>query len=268
MHHVVSFAVAAALAGAPAILSAQDAVAPEAPPAPQAVQPVQAVAAAPRPATVLPAGTEIMLKMTQEVTTKGRGWEEGDQFNLVTAAPTLLGEYVVIPQGTKAIGRITWLTSRGAFGKSGKMDIELEYLELGGRRINLDGTYRQEGNGATLATVGGVIAAGVFAGFITGRSGTIPAGRELLATLESDLPVALPAGASIAPKPIQATYATPAQGMTASGTAEAAAADAMANVEASDAEMRARNEEAARADTEANIEAAIDAQALNEPERK
>lgn len=170
-------------------------------------QPVQAVSVAPRPATVLPAGTEIPLKMSQTVTTKGKGWEEGDQFGLAVASNIMLGDFVVIPQGTPAKGRITWLTSRGAFGKSGKMDIELEYVELGGRRINIDGTYRQEGNGATLATVGGVIVAGVFAGFITGRSGEIPQGRELMATLESDLPVALPAGASLEVKPVQATAA-------------------------------------------------------------
>ncbi|SFO81661.1 hypothetical protein [Qipengyuania nanhaisediminis] len=172
----------------------------------EAPLPVQAVRAPAHPETVLPAGTEIALQMSQTVTTKGRGWEEGDQFGLTVAAPVMLGDFVVIPKGTKAVGRITWLTSRGAFGKSGKMDIELEHLELGGRRINIDGTYRQEGKGATLATVGGVIAAGVFAGFITGRSGEIPQGRELMATLESDLPVALPEGATLAPKPVTASY--------------------------------------------------------------
>ena len=169
--------------------------------------PVQAVRAAAQPTTVLPAGTEIPLKMTQTVTTKGKGWEEGDQFGLSVASNVMLGDYVVIPQGTPAKGRITWLTSRGAFGKSGKMDVELEHIELSGRRINVDGTYRQEGSGATLATVGGVIVAGVFAGFITGRSGEIPQGRELMATLESDLPVALPEGADIGPQPVQATAA-------------------------------------------------------------
>jgi len=173
----------------------------------EAPVPVQAVLAAPQPKTVLPAGTEVPLKMSQTVTTKGKGWNEGDQFNLNVATNIMIGDYIVIPEGTKAVGRITWLTSRGAFGKSGKMDVELEYLLLGGRRINLDGTFRQEGNGATLATVGGVIAAGVFAGFITGRSGVIPQGRELLATLESDLPVALPEGTSVAPSTFQATAA-------------------------------------------------------------
>lgn len=177
---------------------------------------VQAVQAAAEPQVFLPAGTEIPLKMTQTITTKGDSWKEGDQFNLVVAADIRLGDYIIIPQGTKAVGRITWLTSRGAFGKSGKMDIELEYLQLGNRRVNIDGTYRQEGSGATLATVGGVIAAGVFAGFITGKSGEIPQGRELTATLESNLPVSLPKGASIAQPPVEAVAAQPVGAIPAS----------------------------------------------------
>jgi hypothetical protein len=144
---------------------------------------------------VLPANTEVLLKMNQEVTTKGRTWSEGDTFNLTVVEDVTLGDYVVIPRGSKAVGRITWLTSRGAFGKSGKMDIELEHVEVSGRRVPLNGTYRQEGEGNTLATVGGVIAAGVFAGFITGHSGKIPQGRELMATTERDLELALPAAA-------------------------------------------------------------------------
>lgn len=173
--------------------------------------PVQAVQATQESETYLSAGTEIPLKMSQMVTTKGDSWKEGDQFNLSVASNVMLGDYVVIPEGTKAVGRITWLTSRGAFGKSGKMDVELEYIQLGNRRVNIDGTYRQEGDGATLATVGGVILAGVFAGFITGKSGVIPQGRELNATLESNLPVALPKGASLAVPAVRASGAAPVQ---------------------------------------------------------
>lgn len=186
----------------------------------EAPVPVQAVQAAPQPAHFLPAGTQIPLTMAQTVTTKGDSWDEGDQFYLNVASDVMLGDYVVIPAGTRAVGTITWLTSRGAFGKSGKMDIELQYLELNGRRINIDGTYRQEGNGATLATVGGVVAAGVFAAFITGRSGEIPQGRELMSTLEANLPVALPAGATVGPKPVEAVAASPVE--AAEAVAEAA----------------------------------------------
>lgn len=59
------------------------------------------------PETVLPAGTEIVLKMAQTVTTKGSGWNEGDSLNLTVASPVMLGRYVVIPRGAKAVSRIT-----------------------------------------------------------------------------------------------------------------------------------------------------------------
>jgi hypothetical protein len=100
------------------------------------------------------------------------------------------------------------------------MDIELEHVEVSGRRIALDGTYRQEGEGNTLAAMGGVIAAGAFAGFITGRSGTIPQGRELMATTERDLEVAIPASAvqgnvlsvaSLVPQPASGTQPAAAE---------------------------------------------------------
>lgn len=156
-----------------------------------------------KPTYELPANTEVTLSMNQEVTTKGRTWSEGDTFNLSVVHDVMLGDYVVIPKGSRGVGRITWLTSKGAFGKSGKMDIELEYIEVNGRRIDISGTYRQEGEGNTVATVGGVIAAGIFAGFITGKSGRIPAGRELIAHTDQAIPVSLPEGAT----PIRASNA-------------------------------------------------------------
>ena len=46
-----------------------------------------------------------------------------------------------------------------------------------------------------MATVAGVVLAGVFAGFITGKSGRIPEGRELMATTEQPLELAVAADA-------------------------------------------------------------------------
>jgi len=96
---------------------------------------VQRADSAPTGNAVLPANTEIVLETTQEITTKGKTWSEGDKFKLSVVDDVMLGEYIVIPRGTPAFGRINWMTSKGMFGKSGKMDIELEHLELGGRRI-------------------------------------------------------------------------------------------------------------------------------------
>ncbi|MCB5426314.1 hypothetical protein H0274_13685 [Altererythrobacter sp. CC-YST694] len=154
------------------------------------VAPMQVTKAGPAASAYLPANTEVLVSMNQELTTKGKTWNEGDTFNMTVVHDVMYGDYVIIPKGSRAVGRISWLTNKGAFGKSGKMEIEIEYAQVGGRRIPLTGQYRQEGEGNTVATIGGVVAAGVFAAFITGKSGRIPAGRELMAYTKEDLPLA------------------------------------------------------------------------------
>lgn len=154
--------------------------------------PVMVAQAQPAASTVLPANTELTLAMNQEITTKGSRWNDGDNFDMTVTHDVTLGNYVVIPKGSRGVGRISWMTNKGAFGKSGKMEIDLEYVEVSGRRIPVSGHYRQEGEGNTVATIGGVVLAGVFAGFVTGKSGRIPQGRELTARTKEDLPLALP----------------------------------------------------------------------------
>lgn len=137
---------------------------------------------------VLPANSELTVSLNSEISTKGSRWNEGDTFYLTVSRAVRVGKHTVIPRGARAVGRITWLTSKGAFGKSGKMEFDVEYIELGGERFPLVGQFRQEGEGNTVATVGTAIAAGVFAGLVTGRSATIPAGRELVVRTKDDIP--------------------------------------------------------------------------------
>lgn len=152
--------------------------------APMLIAPASAV-----PTKVLPANTEVIVSVNQTLTSKGNSLNQGDTFSLTVVQDVYLEDRVIIPRGSRAIGRVTWLTSKGAFGKSGKMEIEVEYAEVGGRRIPLEGHFRQEGEGNTVATVGGVVLAAVFAGFVTGKSSVIPQGRELLVHTKEDLPV-------------------------------------------------------------------------------
>lgn len=195
-----SFALAVAMIAAPAF--AQDSAAP---------LPVYENSTVNAP--VLPANTEVLLRTNQEITTKGNTWSEGDTFALTVVHDVMLDDYVVIPAGSRATGRITWLTNKGMFGKSGKMDIEIDYVTVGGRRIDLDGTYRQEGEGNTVATVAGVVLVPITGLFITGRSGRIPQGRELTATTENDIVLSVPASANrenVAPA-LQANFDGPVE---------------------------------------------------------
>lgn len=151
--------------------------------------------------TVLPANTEVILRVNDDVTTKGGSVEEGTMFALTVASDVRVQNLVVIPRGARAMGEITWKTGKAAFGKSGKMEVELRYIEVGGQRIDIEGKYRQEGEGNTVATVGTVVVAGAFGALVTGKSARIPRGRELIARTKNDIPVLLPTQQAYYPVP-------------------------------------------------------------------
>ena len=202
-------------------LSAQDAAAPPAVAEP-AAQAVAVPAAAPVPQTLtLPSGTPITLAVAEEVNSSTH--RAGDMFKLTVLNDVTIGQTVVIPRGTPAKGEITWRTGKGAFGKSGKIEFNLSHIELGAKAIPVAGSYRQEGEGNTIATGVGVIAIGIFAGFITGKRARLPVGRELMAQLGQD--TAFSADGKLAADYDAAAALAAAQGKTAVGQCKAKAAE-------------------------------------------
>lgn len=134
------------------------------------------VALAPASALLsLNAGTPITLAVAEEVNSSTH--KEGDTFRLTVPNDVMIGNTLVIPRGTPGMGEITWRTGKGAFGKSGKMELSLRHIDLNGQRIPVTGDFRQEGEGNTIATGIGILAVGVFAGFITGKRARLPVGR-------------------------------------------------------------------------------------------
>jgi hypothetical protein len=139
----------------------------------------------------LSAGTPLSMQLTQTITTEGGSWKEGNEFSLIVAEDVMKGNHVVIPSGTLAFGHVRSATGRGIFGKSGKIEIQIDYLVLGGRKVKLAGGYREEGRGE-LTSTGTVVAAGLLAGLIMGESGEIPGGSLLTAYLAEDLGYVVP----------------------------------------------------------------------------
>lgn len=139
-----------------------------------------------QPVLMLNAGTPITLAVAEEVNTSTH--KEGDTFKLTVLNDVSIGQTIVIPRGAPATGEITWRTGKGAFGKSGKMEFDLLGVELNGTRVPVSGSFRQEGEGNTIATGVGIIAIGLFAGFITGKRARLPVGRELMSQLSQNVP--------------------------------------------------------------------------------
>ncbi len=191
-----------------------------------AAEPVATPAPAPAavaPATptylTLPANTELTITPNSDLSSKKL--KEGDSFMFSTVYDVLMNNQIIIPKGTRGQGKVLWRTGKGAFGKSAKMDLAFQWLDLGGRRIIIEGTHRQEGQGNTAATVGTVLAAGVFGAFVTGKSATVPHGMQLRAFTAEPVQF-LATGLSQAP--VAAAIVTPQSSGAQQGTSPAVAA--------------------------------------------
>lgn len=139
-------------------------------------------------ATVLPTNAEVWVTLDEEINSKGM--KVGRYFPVSVSRDVMVGDEVVIPRGTPGVGEVTYRTGRGAFGKSGKMEVQLRSLNLNGRMLPIAGRFRQEGQGNTGATIGTIVAAGVIAGaFVTGHSAVFEQGREFRALTAAAVPV-------------------------------------------------------------------------------
>jgi hypothetical protein len=189
-----------------------------------AIQPVYAAPAAPiaAPVTgnaVLRVGTEVPLRLSEELTTKGKQLRVGQRFHLETSEPVLVQGVNVIPVGSPAVGEITDVRNKGMWGKSGHLAARILYVTVNGRQIHLSGTFDDKG------VAGGVGAAAVSAlvflpagFFMTGTSAKVPAGTIVKSFVDEDVPLALPAAATApmqvgvpaAPMTVPAAPAAPA----------------------------------------------------------
>ena len=139
-------------------------------------------------AIILPANTEITLGTVQDLSSKTA--HKGDQVTLIVTEDVMANGAIVIRKGTSALGRIAFAQDRGAFGQSGKLQIEPLYIQLNGITIRLQGSVFKKGT-VTAGAAAGLI---VLTPGMTGRSAKIPAGTAVPAATLRD--VQLPTVAS------------------------------------------------------------------------
>lgn len=152
----------------------------------------------------LRAGAPVLLKLTQELTTKGKHLKPGDRFTLEVSEPVMLNGRTVIAVGSPAVGEVTSIRNKGMWGKSGNIETRLLYITANDRRLRVTGAVGDKG----VKAGGGAIAASalVFAPlgfFMTGTSAVLPIGTTVNGILDEDVAVAF-SDAPAAPMAVQA----------------------------------------------------------------
>ena len=142
------------------------------------------------PANILPAGTELVLRLRHGL--NSRRSRVGDLFEMYVAEPVAVNGAIVIPAGSTAIGEVTRVRHRRSWGRRGILETSLSHVWVGDRRISITGRANDRGHPGTVPIVGAMLVSplilGPLAGFlVTGTNAEIPGGTEIVAYIDQDV---------------------------------------------------------------------------------
>lgn len=175
-------------------------------------EPVQAIQVRPTTNAILRVGTEVPLRLSEELTTKGKKLRVGQRFRMETSEAIKVDSVVVIPIGTPAIGEIIDVRNKGMWGKSGHFTGQTRYLTVNGRQIRISGTFDDKGTAGGIGAV--AVSAVVFAPagfFMTGTSAKLTTGTPVKAFIDEDVVLEF---ASQAQTPLQVIVPQTASSLT------------------------------------------------------
>jgi len=129
-------------------------------------------------------GDPVQLRVVKEVSSKTA--KQGDPVMLELAEDIKVGDVVVARAGSRAMGEVIWVEKAGFLGKGGDLEVRLDYLKIGERKLRLRGTNTQEAGagrqaGAAILTV--TIGVGLF---IRGKDMVLGQGSVIKAYLGDD----------------------------------------------------------------------------------
>jgi hypothetical protein len=136
---------------------------------------------------VLRAGTRVPMRTTEPLSSKTA--HQGQRFGLEVTEAVLVDGLVVIPSGAAGIGEVRRVIEKGIFGKSGKLEVQVLFVTIGGDRLRLDGRGRFKGSSGAVGVALGLPLVGSSSAFISGTSAKIPAGTALDGFVYEDLPL-------------------------------------------------------------------------------
>lgn len=178
--------------------------------------PVAPIAAPAANVAMLRTGTEVPLRLAEELTTKGKHLRVGQRFHLETSEPILVQGVTVIPVGSPAMGEITDVKNKGMWGKSGHLGARILYVTVNGRQIRLSGAFDDKGVAGTAGVVGAVALVPVAGFFVTGTSAKVPMGTIVKGFTDEDVPLTMPVAAN--PLVVGGAAAMPASTAVAQST--------------------------------------------------
>jgi hypothetical protein len=164
-------------------------------------------------------GTPVRMRINRTVSSADA--QVNDNVDFETLDDVKIGEVVIIPKGSTAIGTVTEAVPKRRMARGGKLAMNIDYVRLpSGEKLALRGVQDVKGGGHTGAMTGAMVATGIvffpaapFFLFMHGKDITIPKGHEVTVYTNTDYDPAkskaLTAAPSVAAVPGNARKGTP-----------------------------------------------------------
>lgn len=142
-------------------------------------------------ALVLTEGTDVQLLFDQDLSSKTA--MDGDPVEFVLAEDLIVKDVVVAKAGCKGVGEVTNAKKSGMMGKAGELNLRVDYLRVGDKKVHLRGSRGKEGESGTGATVALTVLFGPIGLIKHGKNIDIKKGAPLKVFVSDD--IALPPAA-------------------------------------------------------------------------
>lgn len=148
-----------------------------------------AVTGTPVPMSYFPMGTPLTLRSRTQVSTKVS--KPGDRLYLDVAESLSYRGQVVVPAGSVAVAEVAAVQRNGHFGKKGKLEIRLLYIDTPIGPVRLSGQANDEGTSGTITSVATILFASPLGFLVHGTSAQLPPGTLVRAYLADDMQFAV-----------------------------------------------------------------------------
>lgn len=142
---------------------------------------------------LLPDATPIKMRISRTISSADA--KTGDTIDFEVLEDIKIGDVLIIPKNSTAIGTVTQAKPKRRMGKGGKLDINIDYLRLtSGEKIALRAVKETKGSGSTGVMTGAIVASSIlffpaapFFLFMKGKDITIPKGTDVTAYVNGDV---------------------------------------------------------------------------------
>lgn len=136
-------------------------------------------------------GTELPMRLEDSISSKTA--TEGDRFTISLTEDVKLSDGTILRAGYRGLGEVIEARKSGMIGRTGKLNIRLNYLKVGDQRIKLRAARAAQGNHNTGAQVVTLLFLWPVAPLIKGKSTQLTKGTVITAFADQDVELEVPA---------------------------------------------------------------------------